>query len=127
MDGELWFVDDDEDNRSQFKELYGDDYRVQTFESAFDAFRAMTTPGVVVIDCSAVGSIHSPHMMYGPICSLIGKHPGARYIIHSAMPIDCVKMVVDDVKREHPGVVIVAEAWNADLEWRIAVEAAKGE
>ena len=112
----LWFVDDDKENRKQFKELYSTYGRVEAFESCFDAHRAAARPDVVVIDCSACGAFVMHHAMYAPICSLIGKHPAAKYIVRSAMPIECQQAVVEDVRREIPETDIIAVAWNADLE-----------
>jgi len=116
MKTEVWFIDDDGDNRAQFEEHYGGRYDVEAFDSPLDAFNCTGSPDVFLIDCSAVGSLRMPQLMYAPICSLITKHPEARYLLRSAMPVEFTQNVVDDVKRECPEARIRAIDWGDDPE-----------
>ena len=110
----VWFIDDDEDTREQWHELFDG---CQTFENAFDAVTlGRGQPEVIVVDLSACGSIHMTHAAYSPICNLLERYPGAECYVMSALPVGYAQDVASDVLREKPEACIKALAFDADLE-----------
>lgn len=77
------------------------------FPDAMTASKATGSPDVIVVDISAVGSLMGgPQYAYGPICSIYERHPGASFIINSAVGTGYAEDVVDLVKGRCPEINI---------------------
>lgn len=96
----VWIIDDDASNREMLQqdvaEVLPD--AVQTlFGSLFDTRDRTDRVDLIFVDLSSIGPIAGgPHFFYGPICTLLEKHPGATLVINSAVALN----YMDDVREE---------------------------
>lgn len=106
---------DDSEHARGFDDVIKDVFPAATiakYETALDASKHGGHVDLVLIDLSAIGSIISPDGMYSPICSLLGKYPGATVVINSAVSARFSECVKEDVRQHNPDSDIRIVDWS---------------
>ena len=87
--------------------------QITSYEYMVDAIEHPGTVDIIIIDISSLGDIRMAHAAYAPICSFVDRHPGATVVINSAVSLNTMLDVRDDVLEHCPDALVrVASMWN---------------